>query len=187
MRTSIRVVSLCLLFVACLGMLDQRRLPVLTLEDLRERSVVGELGVPLGTVVEVDAVVVSGRELRTKSSRGSYLLKITRVNQMSLSDSRVMSFTVPEFIDIELASDSFRLYELKMGEKTQRLADKEMQQLEQGYVGKSVRLAVYEEGAFCGIPDQLPEDVPVWQDVGFGFKTWLVVVADRDGGAATEE
>ena len=41
-----------------------------------------------------------------------------------------------------------------------------------------MELVVYETGTYSGIPD-LPNDLPAWQDHGFGFSTSLVVLAER--------
>lgn len=48
------------------------------------------------------------------------------------------------------------------------------------FLGKKVRLVVYEVGSFHGIPHQLPEGVPVWADLGFHFSTSLTVLKERD-------
>ncbi len=42
-------------------------------------------------------------------------------------------------------------------------------------MGKKMTLTVYESGGFKGAPKGLPDGV-VWQDVGFGFSTSLIVV-----------
>jgi hypothetical protein len=158
---------------------DQKPQPI-SIEELNTRPVIGELGVPLGTVVEVDAVVVSGDEIRSKASSGTYLLKITHVGGNKLNKDRLMPFFVPGFVSVQLASNTFALRELKHGKKARSLGDDQIDEMEKGYVGKSIRLAVYEVGSFAGMPADLPEDVPVWQDFGFRFSTLLTVLAERD-------
>ena len=159
---------------------ERVKLPPIPIEELNTRPVIGKLGVPLGTVVEIQAVVVSGRELRRKADSSSYLLKITHVNGKRLHESRVMHFTVYSFVRVKLANDTFALHELKYGTKAKSLGHDFIQEMEQGYVGKSFRLAVYEEGAFRGIPSDMPEDALPWQDVSFGFRTSLNILADRN-------
>jgi hypothetical protein len=141
--------------------------------------VIGKLGVPLGTVVEIRATVVAGSETRMKQYQSAYLLRVSEVGRRPLPQPQLMEFSVPGFVNANLANDDFDLYELKNGEKTGRLDSAQIEELQKGYVGKAVRLAVYETGGYSGIPANLPSDVPVWQDRGFGFSTSLVVLAER--------
>ena len=114
-----------------------------------------------------------------KQYQSSYLLRVTQVNGHSLARPPVMEFSVPGFVSVKLANDDFDLYELKTGTKTGRLDSAQIADLQKGYVGKQVRLAMYETGEYSGIPHNLPEDVPVWPDRAFGFSTSLVVLAER--------
>jgi len=91
----------------------------------------------------------------------------------------LIEFSVPGFVSAKLAQDDIRLYQLKTGATTDQLTSAQIEKLQKGYVGKQVRLAVYEIGAYSGIPDKLPNDVTPWQDHGFGFSTSLVVLAER--------
>jgi hypothetical protein len=151
----------------------------ISVADLNSRPVVGELGVPLGTVVEVEATVVAGRELRVKGLSSLYLLEVTHVNGRSLTEPQMMEFAVPPWISASLANDNLDLHEMKTGQKAGSLDGDAIEELERGYVGKRVRVAVYEVGRFTGIPRNLPDDVPVWADVGFWFRSSLIVVAER--------
>jgi len=54
-------------------------------------------------------------------------------------------------------------------------ADKEMKQK---YVGKQFDVVAYETGEFTGVPDGYFKYQRVRQDVGFGFKNYLIIVAD---------
>jgi len=179
--------SIPLLLVVCvvIGALAQSQEPVVlkksvAVSALNEMNVIGKLGFPLGEVVEVQAVVKSGRATRAKALDGQYLLHIESVNGVALDTPVNTTFHVPAFARVMIASDHFSLYTLKTGKKTGSLDSKQIVELEQGYVGKAVKLLVYESGCFHGIPHQLPKDVPVWQDVGFGFSTHLNVLAQRD-------
>ena len=152
----------------------------ITLEELFRRKVVGQLGLPLGTVAEIEAEVVSGSSLRRKAYDGLYLLKVTHVDGKELSSPPLVRFSSPEFASVELANDTFALYEMTHGKEANSLDSAQIAELEQGYVGKKARLVVYEVGSFRGIPGQLPEDVPVWADSGFHFATSLTVLKERD-------
>ena len=96
-----------------------------------------------------------------------------------MSAPQMMDFTVPSFVKVGLARDTFDLHEIKTGEKAGSLGSNQVEQLEKGYVGATRRLVVYEAGAFDGEPYNLPPDAPSWQDVRFGFTSSLVVLAER--------
>jgi len=147
--------------------------------SLAEHPIVGTLGVPLGTVVEIRAVIVAGSETRMKEYQSSYLLRVSKVDGQPLSLPPLMKFSVPGFVSVKLVNDDFDLYELKNGKKTGSLDSSQIEKLQKGYIGKQVRLAVYETGGYSGIPANLPSDVPIWQDHGFGFYTSLVILAER--------
>lgn len=59
------------------------------------------------------------------------------------------------------------------GRKVGSLTGEESEKLKKGYVGRQYKLLVYEQGMFEGIPKGVPEP---WQDVGFGFRTHLVIL-----------
>lgn len=146
--------------------------------ELNERPVIGRLGLPLGTVTEIQAQIISGAALRRKRDSSSYLLKVTHVAGDKLENAPILRFSVPTF-RVKLANSNFDLYELKHGKKARSLDSAQIEKLEKGYVGKTVRLVVYEVGGFYGMPENLPKDIPGWQDVGFGFSTSLVALAER--------
>jgi len=164
------------------GQEQQAEAPI-TLEELNRRNVIGNLGLPLGTAVEIEADVVSGSSLRSKAFDSLYLLKVTHVDGKELKNSPLMRFSTPGFASVELANHTFALYEMKHGEKPKRLDSLQIVELEKSYVGKKVRLVVYEVGSFHGIPNQMPKDVPVWADVGFHFSTSLTVLNEHDATA----
>ena len=151
----------------------------LTIADLNERQVIGQLGVPLGTVVEIKATVVAGDDLRRKQYQGAYLLRVTDVDGRLLESPPVMTFFVPGFSGVKLARNNFELHEIKTGAKVGSLNQEQVEKLQQGYVGKEMRLVVYEIGQFTGMPKELPNDVLSWQDVGFGFRTLLNILEVR--------
>ena len=134
--------------------------------------------VPLGTAIEIEAQIISGRKLRRKAYGSSYLLKVTHVGGKELDNCPLLTFSVPAFISVRLTNHTFGLHKLKTGKKAETLYSTQIEQLEKGYVGRTVRLLVYEDGQFIGIPRNLPKDFPVWADVGFGFSTSLIVLAE---------
>lgn len=151
----------------------------ITIAELNQRQVIGALGVPLGTVVEVRATVVSGEELGGKGNDTSYLLKVTHVNGKELENAPLMEFSVFPTVRAELANNPFDLYEKKRGQKAQGLSSEQIAELEKGYVGKTVNLAVYEVGRFSGIPRNMPSGSHIWLGRAFQFSTDLNVLVDR--------
>lgn len=151
-----------------------------SLRELTEHPPTGELGLPLGTVVEIRATVIAGRELELKNYTFDYLLRVTEVNGRALPEQPLMRFTVP-FLGAKLANDIFCLYELKTGKKYGS-SDFEIESLERGYVGKRVRLVVYETGRYYGVPKNLFRDfrdVQTWQEPSFYFLNSLAVLKER--------
>lgn len=147
--------------------------------QLNERTVIGQLGVELGTAVEITAEIISGDSLRLKAHVGQYLLKVTHVNRVALKDPPTLEFQVPGYVDVELASGHFDLFELKHGERAERLDTSQIQDLESDYVGKTVRLGVYECGIFSGFPKNTLPGMTSWAARGYYFRTYLVVVTQR--------
>lgn len=158
---------------------EANKAPPLTVDELNQREVIGRLGLPLGTAAEIQAEIVAGSTTRRKAYASKYLLKVTHVNQKKLENPPLLTFTVPGFVDVNLANHHLALYELKTG-KRRGMNSAQIEKLEQGYVGRTVKLLVYEEGRFYGIPRNLPDDVGGWAGPGFHFSTSLQVLADRE-------
>jgi hypothetical protein len=142
--------------------------------------IIGDLGVPLGTVVEINATIVAGSSLGWKDVSLDYLLKVIKVGSNSLANSPTCEFKIHPWDDVKIAPNAFALYELKNGKKIGSLSSSQISELERGYVGKNYRLLVYEEGMFTGVPEHLPEDYVVWQDRPFGFRSHLIVLRILD-------
>lgn len=185
-----------LTFVVCVALLafasrssgqDKPTEAPITLEELTRRHVVGKLGLPLGTVVEIEVEVVSGRSLRRKGYDSLYLLKVTHVDGKEMTTPPLMQFTSPGFASTKLANNTFALYELKHGTKARNLDPAQIAEIEKGYLGKKVRLVVYEVGSFHGVPDQIPKGIPVGADFGFHFSTSLLLLSQRDPEPKTAE
>ena len=152
----------------------------ITVSELVEMDVIGTLGVPLGEVVEVQAVIVSGSETRAKVLDGRYLLRIESVNRTALDEPATKTFTIWPLSHVKIANDHFSLHKLKTGQKAKSLDSGQIKELEKDYVGKLVKLLLYETGSFEGSPDRMPKDVITGADVGFGFSTHLIVLKQRD-------
>lgn len=157
---------------------DEKEPKAITAESLSTTPVIGQLGIPLGQVAQIKAVVVDGDSLHTKDGMGTYLLKITEVNGTKLDSEPVVNFMIAPGVAVKLANNNSALYELKTGKKAESLDGEQIAKLEKDYVGKSLVLQVYETGGFRGIPNNMPEEVRKWPDVGFNFQTLLRVLRE---------
>jgi hypothetical protein len=142
--------------------------------------ITGDLGVPLGSIVEINATIIAGSSLGWKDLSSDYLLKVTKVGSNSVSNPPTCQFEIHSWDNVKIAPNVFALSELKNGKRADSLSSSQISELERGYVGKNYRLLVYEEGAFSGVPKDLPEDYMVWQDRPFGFRSRLVVLRILD-------
>ena len=159
---------------------DINKVQGVSVKSLQTTDVIGKIGVPLGQVAQITAVIVDGDTFKTKGDSGRFLLKITQVNSKPLGKPVVMNFGSMPFHDVNLANNDFKLYELKHGQKPKSLDTEQVTELKKGYVGRIVKLMVYETGEFTGIPKNLPEDVLIWQDTSFGFSSYLYVIKMLD-------
>ncbi len=150
----------------------------LSVSDLNKRPVIGELGIPFGKVVEIEATIISGSDLHTKEGQGEYLLQVSKVNGNDLKAKPIMEFRYRSFLGVDLPNNEFQLKELKTGKRAGQVTSKEIAQLEKGYVGSTVKLVAYETGGFDGMP-KMPRDIPVWQDHQFAFSSYLELLAKR--------
>lgn len=75
--------------------------------DIRAQGVTGDLGLPLGTLVTVEGIVVDGDELRTQATSGRTLLRVEKVGETELPTPVMYPF--PENSDLErpAAGESF--------------------------------------------------------------------------------
>lgn len=112
---------------------------------------------------------MSGRSTRRKAYDGQYLLSITKIKGKSIEKPILTVFSNAPGNVARLANDTLSLYELKKGKRTGRLSEEDVTEIEHDYVGKQLKLYVYESGQFHGIPENLPEGTGGWQDTGFGF------------------
>lgn len=180
MKSTIPSLLVVCLLIGTLGHTQEKAAVKKTIpvSELVAMDVIGYLGVPLGEVVEVQAIILSG-EKRRKSLVGRYLLQIESVNGTALDEPALMTFIIWPLSHVKLANDHWSLHKLKTGRKAKSLDSEQIKELEKDYVGKRVKLSVYESGSFEGTPDRMPEDVITGADVGFGFSTHLIVLKQR--------
>lgn len=153
----------------------------ITLEELHRRQLLGQLGLPLGTVATIDAVVTSGDETRVKAHQGLYLLTVTHVNGKPLEKPPLMRFAVDSLFttpNLPHLKQSLLFGANKEGGNTAA----SQKEIEKEYVAKTRRLVVYESGGYAGIPDNLAKGVPLAGAAGFkfGFSTSLTVLAEAE-------
>lgn len=161
-------------------------------------SVVGALGLPLGTVSEVEAVVVEQVAPEKGAAPGtSYMLRVEQLAGRRLAHPPPLRFRVAALTRVVLARNEPELRELlaklvKSGAplairpgsvetaEDPRMSAIEAEALRASYVGSRHRLVVYETAGFVGTPDALPDDAALLHgDRAFGFETHLVVLAAR--------
>src|SRR5579862_4265388 len=154
----------------------------ITINEMREQSIIGELGLPLGTVVDIEATVIAGRELREKAEMSNYLLRVTKVDGHLLPEAVLMEFEPPTSPYVHVARDVFQLHEMKTGVKGGSLSAEAIRADEAGYVNQIVQLAIYETGGYSGNPVKSFSKMDVsggGQGRAFGFSTWLVLLAQE--------
>jgi hypothetical protein len=154
--------------------------PPISLTEISERGVIGNLGVPLGTSVAIQAEIIDGRSLRTKSTVSIYLLRVTHIEGKKLERPKNMRFDVfPLTFDFEkltLASSHHGFNKLLDEINEKQLTPKKRAAQKDNYVGKIVKLAGYETGGYRGIPHKLPDGIPAWPDTGFHFSPQLIIL-----------
>jgi hypothetical protein len=126
----------------------------LSVRDLNDRPVLGALGIPLGSVARVRAVLTTGN---SKDDADRYRLRVTRVDTRDLSE--------PVELDFTLAPGAHAILP-------------RVRESEPDYVGRQVDLIAYETGAFSGIPTRGLEGYANWQGRAFHFTTSLEVLEE---------
>ena len=99
------------------------------------------------------------------------------MGERPLESPVILGFRIPSRVSVNLAPDHFSLYKLKNGQNAGSLGSDQIDKLERGYLGRNVKLMVFEEGEFTGVPNGLePEDM--WAGAGFHFSTHLTILKD---------
>jgi len=134
-----------------------------------------KLGIPFGTVAKIEAEIFYGETLRRMAYQDIYLLKIKSVNGKMLNKTLLLRF---EDETKSLANDEFALYELLYKKKPASLERKQINKMNEKYVGKKLTLMAYETGYFRGIPHNYPKDGRPMQDFGFCFEHYLEIISN---------
>jgi hypothetical protein len=158
----------------------------ISVEDLASRkvTVIGHLGVPLGTLVEVEATIVGRGE--SKMSANSYRLRVESVNRGVLPNPPEMRFGTRGVASrATLPATTSELAEQQTGKPSQ-WTDEDLEKWERDFVGSRHTLLAYEEAFFAGIPRN-PDGFPTISYAGYGFHfSTLLVVVDEFPRAALE-
>lgn len=152
---------------------------IITLSDLKNKHVVGELGLPLGSIAVIRATICDGDLMNDKIHDGEYLLRITHVNDEIITASPILEFSLRHAGKINLATNSFDLFFMNNGYTVEELNASQIAKLKNEYVDKEVTLVCYETGEFTGMPEDIPDDVLPWQEAGFRFKSKLEILSER--------
>jgi hypothetical protein len=156
-------------------------------ESFRKKSAVliGDLGYPLGTPLEIDATIVSEMD-HFETPTGHFLLKVTRVNEKELNPSVLMRFGVRPGLRNALVENEGQFDELcgflrQPGNflNSKPLSEEEIKTFERNYVGSRHKLSVYEAAHFEGVPEKLPSGKNAWNGPTFGLYTTVAVVLER--------
>jgi hypothetical protein len=129
----------------------------ITVDDLR-RGVVGDLEVPLGTVVEIRGKVVPNTTNEKEYSGEPFFLKVEQVNEKRLTYPT--RFRGTDLLDGEFAALGLNLPHLKIGD--------------------SLDFFAYETGGYGGVPFEAFEyGMPLVATNGFHFIRHLVILPRR--------
>ena len=154
----------------------------ITVAEVNRRSVEirGALGLPLGTVAEVEATIVDGASIpRRMDLQSTFLLSVEKINGKQLAAPLLFQFSAP-FRSVKLISSHGELGTIDNRlSDVPKLGEKEAEVVKRRYVGSRYKLAAFEKGEVGSRPDILPEDVPPWSDWRPYFHTYLVVIALR--------
>jgi hypothetical protein len=144
------------------------------------KIIIGVLGVPLGTVVEIEATIVSGNDVPENSPNmdRAFFLSVAKVGETILPQPKVIGFSVPfSAVNLPVSYDDLPSSK-NVSLNPSELKDALRREIRQ-YVGSRHRLVVYEAGRIDGVPKSIPEDCMVWAGRVFGYEPYLVVLKTR--------
>jgi len=156
---------------------------IITYDDLRNKDtiVIGALGIPLGTVFEVEGTIVLARDTLPVGALyySNYLLNVDRVNGVKLTKPVIMWYNSPgEATGVIMPASEIEAAQLKGMKTPLKLTEKEERNLNSDYVGKRYKIKVLEYGYFDGVPEKLPEELAnYWFGPKYSFSTRLGVLA----------
>jgi hypothetical protein len=130
---------------------------------------------PFGTLLKLSVQIIDGDSSDSKGLAGSFVFRVDGINGIAFSDPIIMEFQdeTDKFPNNVIELSKY-LYSDDRGTSS---FDAEIE-MKKKYVGKQFNIIAYETGAFLGVPDDYFKYQPIRQDVGFGFKNYLIVIAD---------
>lgn len=138
-------------------------------------SIKEELKHPFGTLLKLRVQIIDGDSLDSKELASSFVFRVESINSIPLSDSVLMEFKDETG---KFPQDVIELSKYLYGDDRGRSSYDADREMKKKYVGKEFDIIAYESGEFTGIPNEYFKYQPVRQDVGFGFKNYLIIVSD---------
>jgi len=133
------------------------------------------LNQPFGTLLKLSVQIIDGDSLDSKGLASSFVFRVKSIDGIALLDTILMEFK--DETD-KFPNDVVELSKYLYGDDRGRSSFDADIEMKKKYVGKQFDIVAYETGEFIGVPDGYFKYQPVRQDVGFGFKNYLIVVAD---------
>lgn len=167
-----------LLLVAWLATAGLNARTVVSLAELQSKdtTVIGALGLPLGSIFEVEGTIVPARASLGLLYNSYYLLRVESVNGAALAKPVIMWFEVKD-PQIKMPASIPELAKQQLGREN--ATDEETDRLERAYVGTRYKVTVVENGKFDGLPRNMPDYCSIWSAPPYGFTTYLVVIGKK--------
>jgi hypothetical protein len=189
------VFSLLLFLVTATAVAEERSTVRVRYSDLGSSTpVIGVLGVPLGTVVEVEAEIVAEPEphVPPEAHLWRFFLRIHKVNGEDAQDCTPISFSTYGLVGWSEDPAPLSLMSFEMTRKRDRQTAEEREAIRVRFVGRKYRLFVYETGGFYGLPvESTPMHIEDGSGERFRFQPRLSVLFERgshsDKGQTVEE
>jgi hypothetical protein len=161
--------------LTCLSAQSQLRLGYSLPGDSSKISITTKLGIPLGTISKLEAEVYAGDNLHMKAFQGVYLLKINSIDNKTVNDTLILSFTDETGT---LANDCFSLYKLVYKKTAGTIPGELINKMGKKYIGKKITIMAYETGQFTGQPNTYSDYKPLESGLPFHFDHSLVIVSN---------
>jgi len=154
-------------FISFSGLLSSCATPSLpeassiSVDELNQIPVIGRLGVPMGDVALVKAVLVTDKQ---DAFDGDYLLEVTQVNGKPCEPPILFPFEIHLSQPTRTEEGGFFFFFESMSRPHQR------------FLGDELILQVYELGCFSGSPRGLPFGSWTWKGREYHFSSRLRIV-----------
>ncbi|MDZ4821669.1 MAG: hypothetical protein SGJ20_22140 [Planctomycetota bacterium] len=157
----------------------QEKAPPITIDEFYERGLLGALGLPFGTVCEIEAVVLDGEVVYARmKSAPDFVLEVQAVNGKKLDKPRQIKYSAAVAGKNESAifpEDYFELYQAIHRKKTNTINEAIQADLKKRFIGSRHRLSVYEDGGYSGLVAGVDYDLMI-AHTGYHFRHGLVVL-----------